>query len=597
MFCVVVVSAWADVSQQARAQEEKAPEVSQPVTPAGEPVLEEPTLHCLGAYWIVPGDEEERFRVDMAYRKLGDEKWTVSLPMMRVRKGDTMQKTHEAELNPPADAWLFAGSVVNLSPGTDYELKLTLVKPGAASVERILKARTASEPTDPADLRTAHVVPGDGGGDGTEANPYKGLAYAQSEARPGTLLLVHKGTYAAPFVVNRGGAKDRPVIWRGAGDGEAIIDGGGAAKFGVEAALVDHVRFEKLTIKGAYLGVLLRGCSDLAIRRCRILDVKCGIYGYSEKDDRVLRRVFIADNLMEGPFAWGEGVIGAGADELRGIQITGIGHEICHNRIVNFKDGVDTFPSKYCAAIDIHHNDIVNCRDDGIEMDFSERNTRCFENRITNVHQGISEQPVYGGPVYIFRNALYNVGVEAFKLHHNGGPKHRIDWWPSGVYIMHNTIVKKGEPCILWSSGPVYNVTYRNNLFIGGGRRAMDFDPKMVDCDFDYDGFGGGPWDIFMKWQGVRYKTFDDAKTNAPIERHAVLVDADTVFASGVKRPESTETRYDSAKMDLRPSKESAVVDAGEPLLGFNDGYAGKAPDIGAYEAGRELPFYGPRDE
>jgi hypothetical protein len=38
-------------------------------------------------------------------------------------------------------------------------------------------------------------------------------------------------------------------------------------------------------------------------------------------------------------------------------------------------------------------------------------------------------------------------------------------------------------------------------------------------------------------------------------------------------------------------------VDAGEVLPGFNDGFTGKAPDIGAYELGQELPQYGPRPE
>ena len=68
--------------------------------------------------------------------------------------------------------------------------------------------------------------------------------------------------------------------------------------------------------------------------------------------------------------------------------------------------------------------------DDGIELDYSQRNTRCFHNRLTNVFQGISLQPVYGGPVYVFRNALYNVAVEPFKLHNN----------PSGG------LISKGHP-------------------------------------------------------------------------------------------------------------------------------------------------------
>ena len=80
---------------------------------------------------------------------------------------------------------------------------------------------------------------------------------------------------------------------------------------------------------------------------------------------------------------------------------------------------MDTFPSQRCAAIDFHNNDISECTDDGSEMDYSERNTRNFLNRYTNVFQGVSVQPIFGGPVYIFRNVLYNVVMEPFKMHNS----------------------------------------------------------------------------------------------------------------------------------------------------------------------------------
>jgi len=569
----------------------------QPVTPPGGPVLEDATLHSLGAWWIVPVDKRGASRVEMAVRRAGDATWKPGMPMLRVRPGDTTQKTHVAELNPADDARLFAGSIVGLRPATAYELRLRRVRPDGAVTEKILAARTKAEPVDPENPRIRHVVPGAGGGDGSTAKPYLGLAHAQTEARPGTLFLVHKGVYKGTFRVTRSGASARPIVWRGAGDGDAVIDGGGTGKFGIEITRVHDVRIEKLSIRGFYMAVVIRGSSDLAIRRCAASDVKCGIYGVPEGEQGRLRNILISDNVLEGPFTWGQGDIGAGTGEWRCIQISGTGLDICYNRIRNFKDAVDTFPAKYCSAIDIHHNDIINCKDDGIEMDFSERNTRCFENRLTNVHQGISEQPIYGGPTYIFRNVLYNVGVEPFKLHHNGSPKHPVDWWPSGAIMYHNTIVKKGEPCILWSAGPVYNITYRNNLFIGGGKRAFSFDPPMIDCDFDYDGFGGGPWDLFMKWNRVRYTTIEDVRAKAPIERHAVFVDEATAFAAGVRRPTDTKKSYDPEKVDLRLKAGCAAVDAGQVLPGFNDDFRGKAPDVGAYELGAPMPHYGPRPE
>src|SRR5208337_755599 len=130
---------------------------------------------------------------------------------------------------------------------------------------------------------------------------------------------------------------------------------------------------------------------------------------------------------------------GAAVEENRGIEISCAVQEVCYHRVRNFKDGIDTFPSQVCAAIDIHHNDVSECLDDGCDMDYSERNTRLFYNRFTDVFQGISVQPVFGGPVYVFRNVVYDIDVEAVKMHNS----------PSGALFFHNTFVKQGVPLLL----------------------------------------------------------------------------------------------------------------------------------------------------
>jgi hypothetical protein len=226
--------------------------------------------------------------------------------------------------------------------------------------------------------------------------------------------------------------------------------------------------------------------------------------------------------------------------------------------------------------------------DDGIETDYAQRNVRIFENRLTNVFQGISTQPIYGGPVYIFRNVMYNVCVEPFKMH-NG---------PSGALMIHNTVVKKGIPLVLDTSKPFSNCYYRNNLFIGSGpeRYAFACEAKATDCDYDYDGFAGGPWGNFLKWNGQRYPTLEAVHSKAPIEKHAIVLDAATAFASGAAVPADENTLV-TTPPDLRLSSKTPALDAGQPLSGFNDGFAGKAPDLGAYEAGAPLPHYGPREK
>jgi hypothetical protein len=219
-------------------------------------------------------------------------------------------------------------------------------------------------------------------------------------------------------------------------------------------------------------------------------------------------------------------------------------------------------------------------------MDYSQRNTRCFNNRFTNVYQGISTQPVFGGPVYIFRNAMYNVCLETFKMHNV----------PSGVLIFHNTSVIKGMPLVMYGS-TVYNSVQRNNLFIGstGSNYAYENTATMTGCDFDYDGFGG-TWNMFLKWNGVRYSSIADAVARAPVYKHAVAVPQNP-FASGIGVPADQNTQYTVSINDLRLKASTPAIDAGAVLPNFSDGSAGAAPDLGAYEAGAILPQYGPRPE
>ncbi|MCS6862135.1 MAG: right-handed parallel beta-helix repeat-containing protein, partial [Abditibacteriales bacterium] len=432
------------------------PRASRAAQPLGEPVLEPPTLHCLGVYWVIGGDDNKNARVEVEYRVVG-QPWRRGLPLFRVEKGAHQHDRRRGGASLPAQAWLFAGSVVMLTPNTEYELKLTLIDPDGGRAEKRLKARTMAEPVAPPNAPQYHVVPGDGGGTGTRNDPFRGLAAAQAHAQPGDVFLLHAGVYEGTFTVTKSGAPGKPIVWRGAGDGDAIIDGQGkAAKRpgrGISAGDVHDVWFEDLTVRNADYGIVAHRAARLVIRRCHLYRCDYGIAATHNDNDSV-HGFFIADNLIEGPSTWPRT---KGIENARGIQITGAGHVVCYNRVRGFADGIDTFPSPRCAAIDFHNNEISEMTDDGIEMDYSERNTRCFFNRLTNVFQGISVQPVYGGPVYIFRNALYNVGLETFKMHNS----------PSGALMFHNTSVKQGMPLILYTGERVRNCVYRNNLFIG----------------------------------------------------------------------------------------------------------------------------------
>jgi hypothetical protein len=135
---------------------------------------------------------------------------------------------------------------------------------------------------------------------------------------------------------------------------------------------------------------------------------------------------------------------------------------------------------------------------------------------------------------------------------------------------------------------------FRNNLFIGSGGTGMDFDTRMDACDFDYDGIGGFTGAL-LKWNNARYGTIEELRANAPVEKHLTVVDPATAFAGGAAAPGDPHVAAPLATNDLRLKPGSAAIDAGVVLANIDDGFTGKAPDLGAYELGDELPQYGPR--
>ncbi len=104
------------------------PPSSEAARPVGEPQLERPTLHSLGAYWIIGDDPGKTASVRLEYRKVGATAWRsgdAALPRRAQRA--SAREARRADIDVPADGWLFAGSVLLLEPATAYELRVTLV--------------------------------------------------------------------------------------------------------------------------------------------------------------------------------------------------------------------------------------------------------------------------------------------------------------------------------------------------------------------------------------------------------------------------------------------------------------------------------------
>ena len=109
----------------------------------------------------------------------------------------------------------------------------------------------------------------------------------------------------------------------------------------------------------------------------------------------------------------------------------------------------------------------------------------------------------------------------------------------------------------------------------------------------DYNSFGH-----MAELEPHEFATLEQFAAATGQDRNSVLVDYD-VF---VKVPQldaqdaaTVQKLYDAQDLDFRVKAGSAAVDRGTSLATVTDGFAGRAPDLGALELGAPLPVYGPR--
>lgn len=217
------------------------------------------------------------------------------------------------------------------------------------------------------------------------------------------ILELSAGTYPG-FILGTAGEAARPIVIRSSVG--AVIDGM------IELGGARHVQLKGLTINGR---VRINGSLGIAITRCSInthvdRGEGHGIVGFLRCED-----AYIADNTIIGTSAWNEAALGvSGANLGEGICLTGPGPVIRNNRVRGFRDGISLM--EYNEAVDqyaIHiiENEISECPDDEIEADFAAGNVRVMRNRLTNCFMGISSQLGLGGPLYLVRNAMYNIVI------------------------------------------------------------------------------------------------------------------------------------------------------------------------------------------
>jgi hypothetical protein len=527
-------------------------------------VVEPPTLMNLGFEWYIEGDANHNGVVQVSYRKKGDDVWKAALPLLRIQNEQSIyafpptKSTDDFWVTPPYGATnnridyvtpnLFAGSILDLDPDTEYECRFQMVDPDGVLGEalKIVSVRTRPEPKPFSGGKVYHVYPRDYKGPKQEpafvnlmAAYYIGWCVADwgnlapPRVHPGDIILIHKGIYkedwtrygsdlfATPqgqganfsgtYFLTQSGTPEKPIVIKAAGDGEVIFDGDGNFNlFNVMAANYNY--FEGLTIRNTDVAFWagqkrITGSSGLTVRRCRFENVGKGIH----TDWSGSKNFYIADNIFIGrhnPYnleRWGDPTrinpypVGQCLSEYA-IKVAGSGHVICHNYIANFHDGIDhaTYgvPDGYPAY---GHPDAYPV-EEVLRQDRIFVSNDIYNNFITNMHDDFIEADGNMYNVRILRNYCINAamnGLSSQTLY--GGPayfirniiyhvpnitKHAAH--PSGMIYYHNTFAAKVD-----ASGNASNYHFRNNLILGWLPSETIFSVNTFTnyTSSDYNGF------------------------------------------------------------------------------------------------------------
>ena len=385
--CIVLFAALAATHADAAFAQQTRGAQQDTVVP-GELVVEPATLINLGFEWWIEGDDNRNASVAVAFRERGENAWRPALPLLRLH-GERIYSESRVDVVAPN---MFAGSILDLTPGTEYEARFTIADPDGVrgDTERTAVVRTRAEPMRPSGGRTFHVYPH--GFTGQKNEPaFEGLMCAYNEwcagtdwatsgrprVRPGDTIVVHAGVYQynryeytndaavnrttpldGTYYLTADGTPEQPIAIVAAGDGDVIFDGNGNyALFDVRAA--DYTYFEGITFRNAEVAILagtqfIAGSKGLTVKRSRFERVGAGVFtNYSGSSG-----FYIADSTFIGrndpkhligwagdmwiPFRGVDGQIFPPAmASYVAVKLYGPGHIVAHNYIADFHDGIN----------------------------------------------------------------------------------------------------------------------------------------------------------------------------------------------------------------------------------------------------------------
>ncbi len=536
------------------------------------------TPYSIGVRWNLNDSTDHNESFTLEYFDEVSAAWFASAPARHVNP-DTRHGADRIAIN----QHYWASSLVNLQADHSYEIRAVYTENGERQTE-LFTVKTKGF-IKPVSIRDRFVVPqreGDGKGDGSQADPYRGLQTAADSALPGDTFHIAEGRYQ-PFQINVSGTSDAPIVWLGPIEGEAIIDGQGAMRGVVtiesntpEDGIAYNV-IQGLTIKNGNWGIDASYSHHIEVFNNTITSVDYDFFNRRttnlNHDQQVCGNVFIGQTDYPG------------GDRLRkGIRIKGSNNITCFNTIRNFADCISTDEEGLdTRGSDIFGNDVSQCSDDGIEIDHDNSNMRVWQNRVSNSKSGISAQPLIGGPAYVFRNVIINVDERTIKLHNN----------LSGLVLMHNTGFRSGSAFSDDSNSSWPNSIVKNNVFWGDFYAFANLNMEAANTrQIDYNAFGSSRADGGNTfWIGDnKYPTLTEVQAAGLLPNSVPLILEDFAATAIV----AAESVVELSDFDLSLSASARALNTGETVDHLNLLYVSDGmPDMGAYEQGFAIPLYG----
>jgi hypothetical protein len=519
----------------------------------GELVIEPPTLINLGFEWFIQGDPNRNATVDVAFRKKGESAWKQALPMLRLH-GERIYAESRVDLIAPN---MFAGSVLDLEPGTSYEVRLTMADPDGVQGEgsRMVAVSTRPDPQPYPGGRVFHVYPP--GHTGQKIEPaFEGLMCAYNfwcagtdwatsgrpRVRPGDTILVHAGVYQynryeytndarvnrtvpldGTYYLTADGTEEMPIAIKAAGDGPVVFDGAGNfALFDVRAA--DYTYFEGITFRNAEVAIqagtqFIAGAKGLTVKRSRFENVGAGVFTNfaGSSNFYIADNTFIGRNDPNHLIGWNgnywtkfNGVEGQTFPPKMAsyvaVKLYGPGHVVAYNYIADFHDGINVETYGNPDGSSASGPGIV----DGPKYPTREYWDRrpvaidFYNNYITNSHDNPIEADGSMHNVRIMRNMLINHPSHAFCNQPTlGGP---VYWIRNIAYNLPGGAMRltNGAAGAIFYNNTILsettvqgasNVHWRNNLMLGqnSAPAILNVNTFTSYTSSDYNGFRVNP--------------------------------------------------------------------------------------------------------